>query len=47
VKSEKCIRDLKGTTEKTKKNGKTEKKVLFPIFQIISDFSVVKLEPLA
>ena len=51
----KDLKDFKGTTEKTEKNGKTEKKdsfhpmILknFPNFRKISDFSVVKLEPLA
>jgi len=53
IKSEKLIRDLKdlkGTTEKTEKNGETEKKdsfhpmILkkFPKFRKFSDISVVK-----
>ena len=49
------FKGFKGTTEKTEKSGKTEKKdsfhpmILknFPNFRKISDFSVVKLEPLA
>jgi hypothetical protein len=46
------LKDLKGTTEKTEKNGKTEKERFFSsddshnfsIFRKISDFSVVKIE---